>query len=158
MNKYFTFIDGLRGLSVLLVFLFHIKILEKNIFLEGGFLGVDIFFVISGFVITHILLINNQNLLNNKKVFFIKRFRRLIPTLIIVLFIVLLISIFYTSLNGIERINQSAFANIFQLQNFLFYLQTGYFELNSNERPLIHTWSLAIEWQFYIFGLIYFFS
>lgn len=151
MNKYFTFIDGLRGLSVLLVFLFHIKILEKNIFLEGGFLGVDIFFVISGFVITHILLINNQNLLNNKKVFFIKRFRRLIPTLIIVLFIVLLISIFYTSLNGIERINQSAFANIFQLQNFLFYLQTGYFELNSNERPLIHTWSLAIEWQFYIF-------
>ena len=151
MNKYFTFIDGVRGLSVLLVFLFHIKIFEKNIFLEGGFLGVDIFFVISGFVITHILLINNQNLLNNKKVFFIKRFRRLIPTLIIVLFIVLLISIFYTSLNGIERINQSAFANIFQLQNFLFYLQTGYFELNSNERPLIHTWSLAIEWQFYIF-------
>ena len=151
MNKYFTFIDGLRGLSVILVFFFHIKILEKNIFLEGGFLGVDIFFVISGFVITHILLIDNLKLLDNKKVFFIRRFRRLIPALIIVLCLVLLISIFYTSLNGIERINQSAFANFFQLQNFLFFLQTGYFELNSNERPLIHTWSLAIEWQFYIF-------
>ena len=151
MNKYFTFIDGLRGLSVILVFLFHIKIFEKNIFLEGGFLGVDIFFVISGFVITHILLVDNHKLLDDKKVFFIKRFRRLIPTLIIVLCLVLFISIFYTSENVLEKINQSAFANFFQLQNFLFFLQTGYFELNSNERPLIHTWSLAIEWQFYIF-------
>jgi len=150
MKKYFTYIDGLRGLSVLLVFLFHIKIFEKNTFLEGGFLGVDIFFVISGFIITHILLNDNFKLLDNKKVFFINRFRRLIPTLITVICIVLLISIFFTSLKSLERVNQSAFANFFQLQNFLFFLQTGYFELNSNERPLIHTWSLAIEWQFYI--------
>ena len=146
MNNYRIEIDGLRGISVILVILFHAKIP----FFSGGFFGVDIFFVISGYLITSIIL----NLYEQEKFFLVKfyerRIRRIIPALYVVLFFLLVYSYFFQAPYFSKDLSQSIFFTPIFLQNFLnIYEGANYFNLSYDLKSLGHTWSLSIEEQFY---------
>ena len=148
-------IDGLRALAVLPVILFH----AGFSFFRGGFIGVDIFFVISGFLITSVILdqINNNHF--SFIDFYIKRARRIIPAF----YFVLLFSLFFSSLwlmpSDMKSFSKSIQFSVASLANIFFYRDSGYFSAASELKPLLHTWSLSIEEQFYwIFPFFLFFS
>lgn len=137
-------IQGLRGFAVLLVLVYH-----SGVFLSGGFIGVDVFFVVSGFVIAKLLLEEIQetgtvNLVN----FFTRRARRLLPTLAFVTVFTLLFSLLILSPFGSQQdVSLTARATALFSVNYFFMLKDTYENLGAN--PLRHTWSLAIEEQFY---------
>ena len=146
MNNYRLEIDGLRGISVILVILFHAKIP----FFSGGFFGVDIFFVISGYLITSIIL----NLYRQEKFFLFKfyerRIRRIIPALYVVLSFLLFYNYFLQAPYFSKDLSQSIFFTPIFFQNFLnIYEGANYFNLSYDLKSLGHTWSLSIEEQFY---------
>lgn len=139
-------IDGLRAISVLAVILFHID----ESYLTGGFLGVDFFFVISGYLITKIIY--KQKLNNNfsYRDFYIRRAKRILPALFFVLFITLISG--YVILLPYEyyKLGVSTLSVLVFGANMQFALRTGdYFSANSGEWPLLHTWSLSVEEQYY---------
>jgi peptidoglycan/LPS O-acetylase OafA/YrhL len=145
-TAYRTDIDGLRGVAIILVLLFH-----ANWLFPGGFIGVDVFFVISGFIITRNLapaaLAGNLNL----RTFFIRRVLRLIPPAAVMTAATLLAGFWMMHPNdlidlGTSVLYQQAFAG-----NIYFWRNTGYFDTSAELMPLLHTWSLAIEEQFYLF-------
>ena len=147
MINYKSSIDGLRGLAVLFVILFHAKF---NYF-DGGFLGVDIFFVISGYLITSIILSN----INNKNFFivdfYIRRIRRIAPMLLFTMLMCIpLACIIFIPYKLKDFFESIIFSTIF-LSNFLFWYESGYFGDSNFLKPLLHTWSLSIEFQFYLF-------
>jgi peptidoglycan/LPS O-acetylase OafA/YrhL len=152
MSNYRLEIDGLRGVSVILVILFHAKIP----FFSGGFFGVDIFFVISGYLITSIIL----NLYRQKKFFLFKfyerRIRRIIPALYVMLFFLLFYNYFLQAPYFSKDLSQSIFFTPIFFQNFLNIIEgANYFNLSYDLKSLGHTWSLSIEEQFYfIYPLI----
>lgn len=139
-------IQGLRGIAVLLVVIYH-----TGVALPGGYIGVDIFFVISGFVITQLMLreffaTGQINLAN----FFERRIRRILPAVAFAIIGTLTLSIFAMSPFGEQQqVAQTARASSLFAANFYFYLQNSYWALAEN--PLRHLWSLAVEEQFYIF-------
>lgn len=139
-------IQGLRGIAVLLVVIYH-----TGVALPGGYIGVDIFFVISGFVITQLMLreffaTGQINLAN----FFERRIRRILPAVAFAIIGTLTLSIFALSPFGEQQqVVQTARASSLFAANFYFYLQDSYWALAEN--PLRHLWSLAVEEQFYIF-------
>lgn len=139
-------IDGLRALAVLPVVLYHAG--AKSI--SGGFLGVDVFFVISGYLITSIIV----NDLNQKKfsiaTFYEKRARRILPALTLIMTVVIIMGAIFLSPKDLKDLSQSLFATIFFVSNIYFYMSSGYFSVGSDELPLLHTWSLAVEEQYYI--------
>jgi len=139
-------INGLRGISVLLVVLYHFKI---GIF-GGGFIGVDIFFVISGYLMTKIIfsamLRGDFNYFN----FISKRAFRIIPALFFLIFFLLLVGYFFlppSDLNGLAK--QSLQSIVFNSNNYFASLQ-GYFNAGADDTWLLHTWSLSVEWKFYM--------
>jgi peptidoglycan/LPS O-acetylase OafA/YrhL len=141
-------IQSLRGISIIFVFLFHIN---KEIF-KFGYLGVDIFFVISGFLITKLIyekLIINNFILNN---FYISRFLRLFPALIIMILSVNLLLIVTYSLHGNPgQLINTGILSLVGLSNFyLIFLENDYFNI-FDQNIFEHTWSLSIELQFYLF-------
>jgi len=139
-------INGLRALSIIPVILFHA---DFEIF-KKGFLGVDIFFVISGYLITTLIL---QDLINNNfsiKFFFERRARRILPALYFIVFITLPFAWILLSRNELGSYLKSIIATIFFLSNFFFWSEIPYFANEANLKPLLHTWSLSIEEQFYI--------
>ena len=140
-------IDGLRTLAVLLVMLFHAKL---EIF-SGGFIGVDVFFVISGFLITSIIYKENINNNFSYLSFYERRIRRIFPMIFFILFITSIISFFIYSPSQFKDFAQSVVSTISYSSNIYFYNKIGYFSGNLNNSPLIHTWSLAVEEQFYLF-------
>jgi len=145
--KYRSEIDGLRAIAVIPVILFHAGF---SLF-KGGFVGVDIFFVISGYLITTIIYKEINAGTFSFLYFYERRIRRIFPALFVVSFICIPFAWFW--LVGIEykRFSQSlATINIFS-SNILFWSQGGYFSPNTALKPLLHTWSLAVEEQFYIF-------
>ena len=140
-------IDGLRSLSVIFVILYH---LYPDIF-NGGFLGVDIFFVISGYVITQSLYnSNSQNFFEFIKNFYTRRILRIYPLLIIVSLSTLLITLIFFSYSDFNFLFYSFVTSIIGLSN-LYYIKTGkdYF-LDEIDNPFLHTWSLGVEEQFYL--------
>ncbi len=146
-NKYYRLdIQGLRAIAVLSVVFFHI---DPNR-ITGGFIGVDVFFVISGYLIMgHIWrdLKNNTFSLVN---FYSKRIRRLFPALVAVLVISSFLA-FFTLLPGeFEKYAQSLISSLLYVSNFWFYSKSGYFDSELQSSLLLHTWSLSIEEQFYI--------
>ena len=151
--KYRAEIDGLRALAVIPVILFHAGF---EIF-QGGFVGVDVFFVISGYLITTILI----NDLENKKFsffnFYNRRARRILPVLFFIMLTCMPIAWLWMQPNQMKDFSQSLFAVSFFVSNFLFAIESGYFDLNSEEKPLLHTWSLGIEEQYYLLFPIYLF-
>jgi peptidoglycan/LPS O-acetylase OafA/YrhL len=159
-NKiYRTDIEGLRGLSVILVLIYHAKILAwDKLLLPGGLFGVDIFFVVSGYVIT---LVINNSLKNNSFYFldfYMRRCRRILPVLIFITFIFLF---FYKILLPVDLIDyaKSILNLIITNSNYYFYYTSAtYGEQKTLLRLLIHTWSLCVEFQFYIlFPIFYLF-
>ena len=143
----------LRALAALSVILFHLKV----DFFKGGYLGVDIFFVISGYFITKILI---EDYKINKKInyvkFIISRFKKIFPSLFFVTFIVLVISIVFIPKNYlIDTANYSIYSTLFTT-NIYAWLTSGYFETDIILKPLIHTWTLGVEIFFYVFWLILF--
>ena len=152
INSYQKHIDGIRALAVLIVWLFH---LNPNL-LPGGFIGVDIFFVVSGYVIS--LSIFNSIAKNNNFSFFkfyLKRFFRIFPVLLFMLISVFIFYLYYGYLFELNYVSKIALASVFGVSNlFYIYLKSDYF-LENELNPFLHTWSLGVEEQFYfIYPLI----
>jgi peptidoglycan/LPS O-acetylase OafA/YrhL len=141
--KYRPEIDGLRAIAVLTVIFYHAEI---NFF-KGGFIGVDIFIVISGYVITKLFFFNNYSLNN----FIEKRIRRLFPALLLMILTTTLFSYFFLLPIHFMNLGQSLIANMFSISNFLFFYQNNYWDSAVLTKPLLHTWSISLEIQFYIF-------
>ncbi len=139
-------IDGLRAFAVLSVIFFHLDFE----FATGGFVGVDVFFVISGFLITGIMVkeISTTGTLNFNN-FYIRRIRRIFPALFVTLLATLIISTLLFSPSHLERVGGSTIYALSSLSNFYFWTEAGYFDSANDVKPLLHTWSLAIEEQFY---------
>jgi peptidoglycan/LPS O-acetylase OafA/YrhL len=139
-------IDGLRALAVSSVVLFH----AFPQYIQGGFVGVDVFFVISGFLITQLILRELQNNTFSIQGFYARRVRRIFPALGLVLGFGLLVG--WICLNFIEYkqlAKHEAISAIF-LINFQFLKEAGYFDNAADTKPMLHLWSLAIEEQFYM--------
>ena len=139
-------IDGLRGLAVLLVVLFHLDVL----LVSGGFVGVDVFFVISGFLMTSII-VNNIN--NNKFSlfnFYLARFRRIVPPLLVLCLVLAVFGWFFFPPQYFESLHKHIAGSISFISNILYMRESGYFDSGVQEKWLLHTWSLSIEWQFYL--------
>ena len=140
-------IDGLRAIAVLSVVLFHAQIS----FAKGGFVGVDVFFVISGYLITGLILSRKTLDVAFLKQFYERRIRRLLPPVIPVLLVTSALAYSQLTLDAMrEYINSLVAFQIFS-SNWYFLYISGYFDGPSHLKPLLHTWSLSIEEQFYIF-------
>lgn len=139
-------IDGLRAFAVIPVILYHAGF---SVF-SGGFIGVDVFFVISGYLITTILIndIDNQNFSIIK--FYERRAKRILPALFVVILFSIIAGIFVFSEEQSEAFTSSVFAALLSYSNVFFWLESGYFETNTLVKPLLHTWSLGIEEQYYV--------
>jgi len=149
--KYRADIDGLRALAVVPVILFHAGL---TIF-ENGFLGVDVFFVISGFLISFILMkeIDTKGL--DIISFYERRARRILPALFFMILVILPFAWFNLYPGDMKDFSQSLVAVALFSSNILFWREVGYFDTNAELKPLLHTWSLSIEEQFYfIFPLL----
>ena len=144
--KYRADIDGLRSVAVIPVVLFHLGLA----WMPGGFVGVDVFFVISGFLITSIIARELDEGRFSLARFYERRIRRIFPALFVVIAVVLLGGAFLLMPTDLYNAAQSAAAATLFASNFLFYFEAGYFDAASYTKPLLHTWSLAIEEQFYI--------
>ena len=145
--KYRAEIDGLRALAVMTVLVFHFF----PEFLELGYLGVDIFFVISGYLITAHLLSNpNIGYVANLKLFYTRRIKRLFPALFVFLSLTTLALSFIFLRSDMERYGNSLTATQTFWANWYFWRDGGYFGGKDQLKPLLHMWSLSIEEQFYI--------
>ena len=140
-------IDGLRAVSVLLVLGYHAQFQ----LISGGFIGVDVFFVISGFLITRIILGQLGAGTFSFPEFYSRRVRRIFPALIVVLAVSYLIGWFVLLPDGFALLGRSTAASVAFVSNLFQLGQAGYFAPNAAENPLLHLWSLGIEEQFYIF-------
>jgi len=139
-------IDGLRAIAVLSVFLYHLNIPGFG----GGYVGVDVFFVISGFLITRILLTEYRTTGRiDYRAFYLRRIRRIIPALIAVLVLTTLTSIIFLSPTQLIAYGQSLIATVASVSNIWFGATSGYFDGDATQKPLLHTWSLGVEEQFY---------
>jgi len=140
-------IDGFRALAVTIVVLFHAKVPG----FENGFVGVDIFFVISGFLITSIIAREQAGEGFSYGRFVMRRVRRILPALVIVMLVCLPFAWWLMLPDPLENFGQSLVATTLSANNILLWLTTGYWDLTSDFKPLLHTWSLGVEEQFYIF-------
>ncbi|MBJ9143433.1 acyltransferase [Citrobacter braakii] len=151
MLKYRPDIDGLRAIAVVLVIIYHAF---PNI-VPGGFIGVDIFFVISGYLITSILSISLSNNKYSIKDFYRRRIDRLFPALLLVIFSVFIFGWFTLFPDEFMQLGKQLAGSAGFVSNIVFYSETGYFNATSPTKPLLHLWSLGIEEQFYlIFPLV----
>jgi peptidoglycan/LPS O-acetylase OafA/YrhL len=140
-------IDGLRAVSILLVVEYH----ALPWLVPGGFIGVDIFFVISGFLITRIILTQLKAGTFSSMEFYARRIRRIFPALIVVLAVTYLTGWFVLLPDGFSLLGKSTAAGVAFVSNLFQLTQLGYFAPDATENPLLHLWSLGIEEQFYIF-------
>jgi len=147
MIKYRAEIDGLRALAVLPVVLFHAGF---EIF-KGGFVGVDVFFVISGYLITSIILSEMEVGSFSITKFYERRARRILPALFAVMLICMPFAWFWMLPEQLKSFSQALVAVSIFSSNILFWRDVNYFAESSELHPLLHTWSLAVEEQFYIF-------
>lgn len=143
--KYRPDIDGLRAVAVLSVVCYHI-----GLPLHGGYVGVDIFFTISGFLIGSIILRETAERRFSFARFYERRIRRIIPALLAVLLASTVLGFYFLLPAELVDFAKSLFAATFSVSNIYFWGQTGYFDGPATTKPLLHTWSLAVEEQFYV--------
>ena len=151
--KYRAEIDGLRALAVVPVILFHAGF---GLF-SGGYVGVDVFFVISGYLITTILIEDLENQRFSLVSFYERRARRILPALFFVMFVCILFAWMWMLPSQIKDFLQSLVAVSLFASNVLFWRESGYFDAAAEEKPLLHTWSLAVEEQYYVLFPIFLF-
>lgn len=144
--KYRSEIDGLRALAVLPVIFFHAGF---ELF-GGGFVGVDVFFVISGYLITGIIISEMNDAKFSIINFYERRARRILPALFFVMFACLPFAYLWLTPTDLIDFGQSLVAVSTFSSNILFWLESGYFDTSAELKPLLHTWSLAVEEQYYI--------
>ena len=145
--KYNSSIDGLRGIAISLVLLFHIW----PEYFSFGYVGVDIFFVLSGYLITQIIYTKLETNSFSLKEFYRNRIRRIFPALIVVLSITMLIGYLFLFPIELEQLGKHVKSSAFFYENFRLIGEVGYWDESAALKPLLHFWSLAIEEQFYIF-------
>ena len=144
--QYRAEIDGLRSIAVIPVILFHAGF---NLF-GGGFVGVDVFFVISGYLITTLLIEDIENNRFSLVAFYERRARRILPALLLVLFVCIPFAWMWMLPGQMRDFSQSIVAVSLFASNVLFWLETDYFASAAEEKPLLHTWRLAVEEQYYL--------
>lgn len=139
-------INGLRAIAVIAVVIFHFD----PSWLPGGFAGVDVFFVISGFLMTSIIFRGLDQSTFNLIKFYIARANRIVPALAALCLAVLVAGWFILFPAEYEALGKHAASSIAFISNFIYWQEAGYFDAASHEKWLLHTWSLAVEWQFYL--------
>ncbi len=144
--KYRPDIDGLRAVAVLSVVGFH----AAPNWMRGGFIGVDIFFVISGFLISTILFSSLQNGSFSFGTFYARRVKRIFPALIVMLTACLIYGFFFFLQDEYRALGKHAAGGAGFVSNFVLWSETGYFDTAAEFKPMLHLWSLGIEEQFYI--------
>lgn len=139
-------ITGLRALAVLPVIFYHAF---PNL-VPGGFLGVDIFFVISGYLISGIIFRNIKQGTFSYLDFYSKRIKRIIPNLLLLFLFVLFLGYFVLFTDDYDNLGRHVYSSAIFIENFRLLSEVGYFTEDAVRKPLLHLWSLAIEEQFYI--------
>jgi peptidoglycan/LPS O-acetylase OafA/YrhL len=139
-------IDGFRAVAVSAVVLFHLALPGVG----GGFIGVDVFFVISGYLITLIIRKQVADGSFSFSSFYIRRIRRLLPALLFTVAISFVCGFLLLSPAALAAFSRSALYAVVSISNFGFWLDTGYFDSEKITKPLLHTWSLGVEEQFYL--------
>ena len=145
--KYRPEIDGLRALAVVPVVLFHAGFTVFG----GGYVGVDVFFVISGYLITSIIVGDLEQGHFSLGQFYERRARRILPALFVVMACCVPFALLWMTPDQLKEFGQSAMATSLFVSNIFFWRRVNYFESLAGEKPLLHTWSLGVEEQFYIF-------
>ncbi len=145
--RYRPEVDGLRALAILPVLLFHYHVPP----FRGGFVGVDVFFVISGYLITQLIEAERREGRFSFAYFYERRMRRIFPALVAMLAAVTIAAVFILFPVDLVRYADSLFATAFFSSNFEFWREAGYFDVIAEEKPLLHLWSIAVEEQFYLF-------
>ena len=139
-------INGLRAIAVIAVVLFHFN----ASWMPGGFAGVDVFFVISGFLMTGIIFRGIEQEKFSILNFYVARANRIIPALALLCLVLLVFGWFYLTPLEYRTLGKHAASSVGFLSNFIYWTEAGYFDAASHEKWLLHTWSLSVEWQFYI--------
>ncbi|MGP2515742.1 acyltransferase family protein [Yersinia sp. 2545 StPb PI] len=145
-NKFRNDINGLRAWAVIAVVLYHFGVPGFS----GGFVGVDIFFVISGFLMTRIIVSGMESGNFSFLQFYLARARRIIPMLLVLCFALLIFGWFWLPEQNYKLLATHVVNTLFFISNIKFWRESGYFDASSHEKWLLHTWSLSVEWQFYI--------
>ena len=145
--KYRPDIDGLRAIAVISVVIFH----AFPNFLPGGFIGVDIFFVISGFLISSILVKNLEKNSFSFLDFYSRRIRRIFPSLLLMLTAVFIVGWNTLSTGEFAQLGKHIAGGAGFVSNLIFWNESGYFDNSAHSKPLLNLWSLGIEEQFYLF-------
>ena len=144
--KYRSDIDGLRAIAVLAVVLYH----AFPDLVPGGFIGVDVFFVISGYLITYIIFDGLHNKTFGFHDFYIRRINRIFPALILVLVACLIFGWFACLAEEYKELGKHVAAGAIFISNIVLWKELSYFDINSYSKPLLHLWSLGVEEQFYL--------
>ncbi|MFC3195045.1 acyltransferase family protein [Marinicella sediminis] len=139
-------IQGLRALAVLAVILDHLEVPFSN----GGFIGVDVFFTLSGFLITRLIVERLQGDGFKLFGFYKNRFWRLFPALLVTLAVTLLVAVLLFPAVLISDTAEASLAALFSVSNLYFFTEAGYWDYTAKYKPLLHTWSLGVEEQFYV--------
>ena len=146
-SSYSPEIDGIRAIAVMSVVFVHVEFS----FFPGGFTGVDVFFVISGYLITKLIMREVDNGVFSLKSFYFRRAKRLLPALIFVLAVTFIVAFYFLTPTHFQRYSAALFSSLFSFSNFYFWSEAGYFDASADLKPLLHTWSLSVEEQFYFF-------
>lgn len=145
-KNYEPHIDGIRCIAVLSVLFYHFGFSA----IPGGFTGVDVFFVISGFLITRLLLVDVKRENFTFRRFYIRRIRRLAPALITTLVVTFVVAAVFMTPAHFQRFSGASLASLLSVSNIYFWFESGYFDQSGALKPLLHTWSLSVEEQFYL--------
>lgn len=146
VDQYRPDIDGLRAIAVLLVIAFHY--FPRRV--EAGFIGVDVFFVVSGYLITNIILRRLETNTFSLRQFWEARILRLFPSLVTVLITTFIVTWFFFTADEYKSLGKHLAASAIYVSNFAFWYEAGYFADDAVSKPLLHLWSLAVEEQFYL--------
>lgn len=139
-------INGLRAYAVMAVMLYHFDTASVT----GGYAGVDVFFVISGFLMTAIILPQTETGRFSLSAFYLARVRRILPALAVLCVVMLLFGWFWLAPYLYENLGKSAGASLLFISNFVYNRGDGYFAPHAHGNWMLHTWSLSVEWQFYL--------